>query len=495
MTVDGDNRDKRDEEGLPEVEAELVSETPPAADAFEDDAPEDSPPPDADAGEKAKAAVKSGRPSTLTPGVMLFLGFAVVALIAFAAWRMQPKPASENAPKEAAAPVAETPAETAAPSPAAQDPIEDSPAPAAKIQNDPVDNMKRAPDQSAGVEPGYLPPVTEEAGSKISNSVEEGAKEAMRRFRESEDAAAAGALADQDNTDTDQPAGFEIAPEPAATGEDEAAAETQASVAEPASEESAATAAVIETPPLAADIEAARAALLAEFAGEKQQLEAALAAERQRADNEANESARLRAALDAAVQRDAQAQEELAALRASLDQLRSEDANASDRQMKATFALAALSRAIDQGDPYTEELSVMADFVPQAQGALGAHAETGVASEPALRSRFDSAARAALAAAAQEMAGGGLAGVMARAQNIISVRPAEPASGDEPGAVLSRADHALEQGEVAFALLQLEDLPLVAQEAMADWIADARARAEAESALAALSARIAGETD
>ena len=84
---------------------------------------------------------------------------------------------------------------------------------------------------------------------------------------------------------------------------------------------------------------------------------------------------------------------------------------------------------------------------------------------------------------------------MARAKSVISVRPATPQAGDAPGAVISRAENALSEGETAFALLQLEDLPLVAQSAMADWIADARARAEAEAALAMLQSRLAGEAE
>jgi hypothetical protein len=425
---------------------------------------------------------------------MLFLGFAVVALIAFGVWRLQGQPelALETSVQETAAPVVEESVTPVAPASQTQD------TPQEKIANTPIDEMKRAPEPVMDAEAGYLPPVTEGSASKLSNSVEEGAKEAMRRFRESEDAAVASGQSDQDTPPTEQVTGFEIAPDEAAPNSEQ----SEAGVEETAAEEQEATpgeqpstvVATAETAVPAANVEAERSALAAGFAAEKQQLEASLASERQRAGNEAEESARLRAALNEAIQRDQAAQEELAALRASLDQLRNEDATTNARQMKASFALAALSRAIDQGDPYTDELAAVEQFEPAA-AALEAHAEQGVASESALRARFDAAARAALAAAAQEKAGGGFAGVMARTQSIISVRPANPTSGDEPGAVLSRADHALEQGEVAFALLQLEDLPLVAQEAMSGWIADARARAEAESSLAALSARITGEAD
>lgn len=498
MAEHGDNPEKRDEEGLPEVEAELVSETAPSSDAFEDDAPAAAAATDADAGEAQSDEVAPKRSSTLTPGVMLFLGFAVVALGAFGLWRVQQAPErnAEAPAQESAAPVETTPV-AATPGTVSNEAPEPDRAPAEKIENAPAEIMKRAPDPVSDDEAGYLPPVTEGGASKISNSVEEGAKEAMRRFRESETPIAESSEPAPDTPDADQITGFEIAPneaepsadptetqiEPAATAEQEATLSVQPSAdeaAEPASP--------------APDLEVERSALVQEFAIEKQQLEASLANERQRADNEAEENARLRAALDEAIQRDQAAQEELADLRASLDKVRNENSSSNARQLKATFALAALSRAIDQGDPYTEELAAVEQFEPAA-AALEAHSETGVPNDATLRSRFDAAARAALAAAAQEKAGGGFAGVMARAQNVISVRPAEPTSGDGVGAVLSRADHALEQGEVAFALLQLEDLPLVAQEAMSGWIADARARAEAESALAALSARIASETE
>jgi hypothetical protein len=163
--------------------------------------------------------------------------------------------------------------------------------------------------------------------------------------------------------------------------------------------------------------------------------------------------------------------------------------------MEASFALAALSRAIDQGDPYAEELAAIEEFDLRGAAALATHAETGVPTAAALRVGFDAAAREALAAAGQAEAGGGFSGLMARAKNLVSVRPARPMDGDDPGAVLSRAENALEQGEIGFALLQLEDLPLAAQEAMADWMADARAHAEAEAAVAALAARIAGDVE
>ena len=94
MADEAGKREGDEHEGLPEVEAELVSETAQSEDAFDEDAPEGAAQaavePDAQADEAA-------RKKALTPGVMLFLGFVVVALTAFAVWRFTPHGVSVEA--------------------------------------------------------------------------------------------------------------------------------------------------------------------------------------------------------------------------------------------------------------------------------------------------------------------------------------------------------------------------------------------------------------
>ena len=494
MAEHGDNSEKRDEpekrneEGLPEVEAELVSATAPAADAFEDDAPEAEAAADADAGETAEDNVTPKRPSTLTPGVILFLIFVVVALGAFAVWRL-----NFSSPAEPAAESAEARAVPTAPAPAANEEtvtleIEQPADPAPdKITNVPADELQPetgpdAPAASTDDAPGsFLPPVTEGDAAKLSNSVEEGAKEAMRRFRETE----------QENAIAPQTDEVPVEDESITPDAEETASEPVGEVEEVVAPEPAGTDSVVQEGAEAeqAAFDAERLALEERFAAEKQQWQAELASAQQRNDELGAEIERMRAALDEAALRIEAAETDAREARASAEQIRNEDASASERQMKAAFALSALSRAVDQGAPFAEELSIMSQF-DAAAGALEAHAQTGVATDADLRARFGAAARAALSAAALEEADSGPARLMARARNLVSLRPARPTDGDAPGAVLSRAEHALEQGEITFALLQLEDLPLAAQAAMADWIEDARARAEAQSALTALAARI-----
>ncbi|WP_428407443.1 hypothetical protein [Hyphococcus sp.] len=509
MTQDGDSKAKKEEESLPEVEAELVSETPPPQDAFEDDAPADSPPQDAVQGDAGGAGADNGgdksepvkRKSTLTPGVMLFLAFVVVALIAFAVWRFQMAPGAapaEDAPaaaEETAPDVSDGESVSETPDEPETAPEIDEPETAAKIGNLPDDDLK--PSDAPAESSGYLPPVTEDGAAKISNSVEDGAKEAMRRFGEGEDAAVEAPSTEEGIdgavVESDAASSVEAA---------ENAAETAAMETPPPSEEEAAAGSaqpVDESVAAAAQAEEAAVALQAEmesmraaFEEERAQLAASLDAARAENATQAEELSRLRAELE---NRNSAVDDEITRLREELQKVRNDRAQQSARQMKASFALAALSRAVEQGDPYTEELAVIEEFEPGAGSALEAHAETGVATDAALRIGFDAAARKALAAAGQAQAGGGLSGLMARAKNLVSVRPARPLDGDDPGAVLSRAEHALEQGEIGFALLQLEDLPLVAQEAMAEWMAEARARAEAEAAVASLTAQLSGDAE
>lgn len=486
MADDTGKREGDDNEGPPEVEAELVSETAPPEEAFDTDAPPDAPPDELDPDPQE---TKPRRKPVLTPGVVLFCAFAAVALGAFAVWRFSPFGAVPAAPQSETAP---------APEPAAQDNAvsapETAPAPAKpdqpKIANAPADGLKPAPSDNDGAA-GYLPPVTAVEAAKIGNTVEEGAKEAMRRFEEEQALQEDKTGAPQADTDpfAEDVAEDVVAP---ASEPDLADAAAQDAAGDGAAQDTAASSGADETGAALAAERLAQAQ--AAFAEEKRNLENALTEERRRNDELSAEAERLRIALaDAQSARDLAAADEAAALRAEIDALRQAEARTSSRQMRASFALTALSRAVDQGDPYTEELSAVAEFEPAAASALETHAETGVATESALRIGFDAAARAALAAASQEKAGGGVSGLIARAQNLVSVRPAKPVAGDAPGAVLSRAEHALEEGDVAFALLQLEDLPAVAQEAMADWIASARARAEAQAALARLEAEISGD--
>ncbi|PKP84319.1 MAG: hypothetical protein CVT80_08855, partial [Alphaproteobacteria bacterium HGW-Alphaproteobacteria-2] len=106
-----------------------------------------------------------------------------------------------------------------------------------------------------------------------------------------------------------------------------------------------------------------------------------------------------------------------------------------------------------------------------------------------LRRAFPEAARAGLAAALQATAGDGLgARAVGFLRTQVGARSLDPRAGDDPDAVLSRAEAALDAGALADALAELQALPVAGRAAMAEWLARAEARQAAGDALDTLAA-------
>ena len=72
----------------------------------------------------------------------------------------------------------------------------------------------------------------------------------------------------------------------------------------------------------------------------------------------------------------------------------------------------------------------------------------------------------------------------------LGARSVAPREGNDPDAVLSRAEAAINSGDLAAALSELVTLPEEAQSAIADWRTAADARVAARSAADALSQRL-----
>ncbi|MCC6006576.1 MAG: hypothetical protein JJU40_02740, partial [Rhodobacteraceae bacterium] len=200
----------------------------------------------------------------------------------------------------------------------------------------------------------------------------------------------------------------------------------------------------------------------------------------------AAELARLRAQIEAAaadaLTRVASAEAEMAVLR--------EQADGIVASAGAAVALTRLRAALETGGPYADAMDALgralAEPVPEA---LAAHAATGVESLPRLRDAFPEAAREGLRASLRATVGDDMAARMGTfLRNQVGARSIEPREGDDPDALLSRAEARLATGDLAGALALIEALPEAGQEAMAGWIASARARMEAVSALDALTA-------
>ncbi len=149
--------------------------------------------------------------------------------------------------------------------------------------------------------------------------------------------------------------------------------------------------------------------------------------------------------------------------------------------------LASLQTAVDGGQPYANLLGELAGSGVEVPEGLAARAADGVPTQAVLVETFPDAARAALAAArAEGLAEDGGGGVMAFLRSQLDVRSVEPREGDDPDAILSRAEAALREARLGDALAEVAALPEVVRAPMGDWVAAAEARVAALSALQAL---------
>lgn len=158
-------------------------------------------------------------------------------------------------------------------------------------------------------------------------------------------------------------------------------------------------------------------------------------------------------------------------------------AEAAAQSTRRDAALDRIAAAMDSGAPFAATLSDLPDLPP----ALADHAATGIPSIATLREGFPPAARDALEAALRANMGESWTDrVSSFLRSQTGLRSLSPREGGDPDAILSRAEAALAQGDVAAALTELAALPEAAKPALADWSAQAQLRLDAEAALASL---------
>lgn len=176
---------------------------------------------------------------------------------------------------------------------------------------------------------------------------------------------------------------------------------------------------------------------------------------------------------------------EMKAIAAEANQLRA-DAKGTARQAAGDAALSRLRASLDSGvaiDTILADLAAAGQEVPEA---LLEQAQ-GVPSLASLRALFPAAARDALAVSLQETAGDGTwdkIGAFLRSQS--GARSLGPRAGDDPDAVLSRAEAALKAGDLAGAVSETAGLPPQGQARMAEWVTLAQRRMAAVNAVEAL---------
>jgi hypothetical protein len=173
-----------------------------------------------------------------------------------------------------------------------------------------------------------------------------------------------------------------------------------------------------------------------------------------------------------------------AALAEARAQALQSDLQASESRADRVAALADLAQAAASDSPAPEALDRLAATgdVPPALGAL----REGLMPMQALQDGFPAAARAALAAIpvpADAPVTDRVIGFL-RAQT--GARSLAPRAGDDPDAILARAEAALRAGDLSGALREIDGLPAPAAQAMAPWRRPAQERADAIAALDAL---------
>ncbi len=183
-------------------------------------------------------------------------------------------------------------------------------------------------------------------------------------------------------------------------------------------------------------------------------------------------------------------QAEVEAQRAEVAQMAQEAVAAEDNaeekaQLAASrAAMAEITTALENGAPFSDAVAVLASNGVEVPDILAERAESGVLTQANLTEAFPEVAREALNAARSADTDGaeGVGRLTTFFANQLGARSVAPKEGDDPDAVLSRAEAAVRSGNLNAALDELAMLPDVAQAALSDCQAGAQTRLEAKTA-------------
>jgi len=187
----------------------------------------------------------------------------------------------------------------------------------------------------------------------------------------------------------------------------------------------------------------------------------------------------------------------LAAQKAAAEALVSEaeavraDAAAKAQSVLLQAALTKVEASMLDGAPFVEPLTLLVNAGLPVPAILSENAENGLPTLTALTEGFDEPARAALEQSLRGNMGSTWSdrvGSFLRSQT--GARSLTPQEGDDPDAVLSRANAAVMAGDLQTALTEIATLPEAAQTALAGWVGLAKLRIDAHAATVALAAAL-----
>ncbi len=212
------------------------------------------------------------------------------------------------------------------------------------------------------------------------------------------------------------------------------------------------------------------------------ELEALRSQVAQQASTGGQDAARIATAAAEAQAQIKAATEEAARLKSDTEQIA--------RQSRAESALRLMQAALDSGASFAAALKDLEDVGVAVPPELQKEAE-GIPTLAQLRDTFPEAARQALAVTLRPAADATALdrlGAFLRGQT--GARSLTPREGNDPDAILSRAEAALSQGDLGATLTELRSLPPEVQAPMIDWITQANRRQAVLDAAASLSAKI-----
>ena len=161
-----------------------------------------------------------------------------------------------------------------------------------------------------------------------------------------------------------------------------------------------------------------------------------------------------------------------------------------NREVSLVLAVGNLASALRTSSAYQSELAAIPRLLPPGAGAgdliatLEAHAETGVPTAPQLAEEFADLVGPALQAIHVNADQSTMQQALGQLRSLITVRrtPGE-VEGDDPSALLARAEHRLRNGDVAGAYGLTDRLPEAAQNALQSWRDQALARITVNQAI------------
>ena len=155
------------------------------------------------------------------------------------------------------------------------------------------------------------------------------------------------------------------------------------------------------------------------------------------------------------------------------------------------IATASVISDLNAGRPFAASLEpLIASNIVSVPEALTSVADTGVPTQSDLLNDFPKAARKALATARASEDDGTRPSLTSYFAAQLGARSVKPRDGDDADAVLSRAEAAVANGDLEAAFKEIEGLSDDAKADMAEWMAAAKTRFDAVSAIQAISAEL-----